>query len=109
MRAPRRAVRELSGYITKRERWTPLPRDVELPPPFDEADRSALVACRDGHASPEQQKRALGWLLFAAGDVDQSYRSASVYDTCFASGRRSVALAMRLVLETPPRKSGEQG
>ena len=105
MRRPVRAkVGQAHGYIDERDRSTALPRNVELPPPFDDSDRSAIVALRDGRADTIQQQRALGWLLFACGDSDPPYRPGKSDDVAFALGRYSIALAIRLVLQTQPRK-----
>ena len=105
MRRAPAARRELYGYITKREPSTPLPRDVTKPPPFDESDRGALVALRDGTAAPHQQQRALGWVLYACGHNDRLLRS-DARDDAIVLARHSIAEAIMMVLATRPRKEG---
>lgn len=63
-----------------------------MPPPWEPADVSAIQALARGDASPDQQKRALDYIINAAGTYDLSYRPDSERDTAFAEGRRSVGL-----------------
>lgn len=54
------------------------------------ADTAALQALNKGEATPEQQKRALAWIIMEASKRnDQSYRP-DPYETAFAEGRRFV-------------------
>lgn len=63
------------------------------PPPYDLADISALKGLAAGTASPEQQQRALKWIVEnACGTYQLSYRPTSDRDTSFAEGRRFVGL-----------------
>ena len=104
MRRPLRRT-EPSGPVLKREPWMGLPRDVTAMPPFDEADRGALMALRDGRAAEHEQKRALGWIMFACGWNDRLYRPGSPDVRDFVLGRHSVAEAIAAVLATPSRKT----
>lgn len=65
-----------------------------LPPPWEKADASALQALQAGQATPEQQKRALDWIIRqAAGTYDLAYRPGAEdgnRDTTFALGRQFV-------------------
>lgn len=64
-----------------------------FPPPYEIADFSALKGLAAGTASPEQQQRALKWIIEAAcGTYELSYRPESDRDTAFAEGRRFVGL-----------------
>jgi hypothetical protein len=57
------------------------------------ADFVALKALQAGTATPEQQQRALKWLIEnACGTYDLSYRPESDRETAFAEGRRFVGL-----------------
>ena len=63
------------------------------PPDWELADASAIQALERGEATPEQQKRALKWIVETASSTyDLSYRPESERDTAFAEGRRFVGL-----------------
>lgn len=101
----------LPGWVEKRTAATPLPADVCLPAPFDDADQRAFKALRDGTATAEQQHRALGWIFFATGYRGQTYRSGAPDDTAFAQGRRHLAIQIYDLLEWAVRGAAdsEQG
>lgn len=71
---------------SKHQAWTPA--EWEL------ADASAMQGLANGTASPEQQKRALRWIIEqASGLYDMSFHPGGEEgrrDTDFAEGRRSV-------------------
>jgi hypothetical protein len=73
------------------------------PPEWDKADAGALQAVGNGTASPEQQTRALRWIMESAGGLyDLSYRPGGTdgeRDTCFAEGRRFVGLQIVKLLK----------
>lgn len=85
----------MSESIRKKPRRV-IPTSACLPPEYEVADVSALQALGRGEASPDQQKRALKWLIEkAAATYDQCYRPGSEdgrRDTDFAEGRRFVGL-----------------
>lgn len=57
------------------------------------ADAAAIRALARGDATPEQQTRALTFIVEAlCGTYDLSFRPNSERDTCFAEGRRFVGL-----------------
>lgn len=61
------------------------------PPAYEDADAHAVKALRDGSATPDQQKRALAYIVnVLAGTYDMSYRPLSDRDTAFAEGKRFV-------------------
>jgi hypothetical protein len=65
------------------------------PAPFDPADAAAFQALSRGNATPDQQKRALDWLVKkACRTYDLSYRPGEDgrRDTDFAEGQRSIGL-----------------
>jgi hypothetical protein len=63
------------------------------PPSYEFADVSALKGLANGTASPEQQQRALKWIIEnACATYELSYRPTSDRDTSFAEGRRFVGL-----------------
>lgn len=90
-------------------------------PDYVEADAQALRAVWRGDATPDQQKRAIDWLLQAFGTYDLSFRSESSRLTDFAEGRRSAGLILLYMLKYAPTRtdpdkistrlslSGEQG
>lgn len=60
------------------------------PADYQLADVSAFQALVRGEASPDMQKRAVKWLVEAAGTYDLSYRPGpgGDRDTVFAEGKR---------------------
>lgn len=83
-----------------------------LPPAYEKADVSAIQALASGLASPEQQKRALDWIIQqAAGTYDLAYRPGGEEgsrDTTFALGRvfvgQQIVKMMKLSLALIPNK-----
>lgn len=71
-----------------------LPPDLpHLPSPYDEADRAAIKAVAMGNASPDQQQRALRWIIeTCAGLYDISFRPGADGGRLsdFAEGKRWV-------------------
>lgn len=63
-----------------------------IPPVWEPADISAIQALQRGDASPDQQRRALDYIINLAGTYDLSYRPESDRDTTFAEGKRFVGL-----------------
>jgi len=62
------------------------------PPTYTDADVAAIQALQKGEATPDQQQRALEWIVNqAAGTYDLEYRPDS-RDHAFCSGRRFVGL-----------------
>ena len=62
-----------------------------MPPEWDLPDAKALQQLAKGDATPEQQKRALRWIVeTACATYDQPYRPESARDTDFACGRMFV-------------------
>lgn len=63
------------------------------PAEWDVPDAGAVQALARGEASPEQQRRALDWIITAAGGTyDLSFNPDSDRATAFAEGRRFVGL-----------------
>lgn len=64
------------------------------PAPYELADASAIQALADGTANPEQQRRALDWIVYGACRLrDEAYRPgdlAGERDTAFALGQQNV-------------------
>jgi len=76
---------------------------VEQPDPFrsadwELADASAIQACVRGQATPEQQQRAINWVVYSACLVDDIEYRTNDRDHAFASGRRFPALQLRKLL-----------
>lgn len=69
-------------------------RSPWLPVEWADADVAAIQALGRGEANPDQQKRALDWIIQkAAGTYDISFRPGGAdgeRETCFAEGRRFV-------------------
>lgn len=71
-------------------------QDPWKPVAYDVADAAALQALSEGRATPEQQIRALKWIVeIASGTYDLSFRPGSTgdRDTAFAEGRRFVGMS----------------
>lgn len=82
------------------------------PVSYEPQDMHAVQALRRGDATPDQQKRALAWIIeSAAGTYDLSYRPDSDRDTAFAEGRRFVGLQLVKLLNLRPAtaKDSEHG
>ncbi len=72
------------------------------PPEYDVADVHAVRALETGNANPDQQKRALGWIIRnGCGTYDLSFRPESDRETSFAEGRRFVGLMIVKLLNMP--------
>ncbi len=64
-----------------------------MPAAYELPDASAIQALQRGDATPEQQQRALKWIIEnACGTYDMSYRPGEEgrRDTDFAEGKRFV-------------------
>jgi hypothetical protein len=67
------------------------PREPWHPAEWEVADAGAIQALHRGDASPEQQKRALEWIIHrAASTYEASFYPANARVTDFMEGRRSV-------------------
>lgn len=65
------------------------------PTEWEPADVAAIQALVRGDASPEQQRRAIDYIIKdIAGTYDMSYRPESDRDTAFAEGKRFVGLQL---------------
>jgi len=63
------------------------------PAPYELADIAAIKGLAGGTATPEQQQRALRWLIeTVCCTYELSFRPNSDRDTAFAEGRRFVGL-----------------
>ena len=63
-----------------------------LPAPYDVADAGAIQALARGEATPEQQQRALNWIINEACDTYGLEYRQDPRDHAFASGKRAVGL-----------------
>lgn len=72
--------------------------EVFTPAPWDVADASAIQNCIAGTATPEQQQRAMHWIVYAAANTDDVEYRADSRDHAFASGRRFVGLQIRKLM-----------
>ena len=71
-----------------------------FPTAYEKADAKAIQQLADGTASPEQQQRALKWIINnACGTYDLTYHPTGDRDTCFAEGRRFVGLQIVKMLK----------
>jgi hypothetical protein len=73
--------------------------DPVRPADWEPADAGALQALQRGDASPDQQQRALKYIVYnIAGTYDLSYRPNSERDSVFAEGKRYVGLQIVTLL-----------
>lgn len=64
-----------------------------VPPDWEPADVSAIQALVRGDATPDQQRRAVDYIINDIADTyGLSYRPESDRDTAFAEGKRFVGL-----------------
>jgi hypothetical protein len=77
-----------------------------LPPAYELADVTALQALERGEATPDQQKRALRWIIGGAcGTYDLAYRPGGedgARDTLIALGRQFVGQQIVKLLRLVP-------
>lgn len=89
----------------KRQAVAPPPPYAAVP--FETADAAAIQALARGDAEPDQQQRALEWIIEkAAGTYDLDYRP-DARDHAFASGMRNVGLHIITLLKVDIRKLRE--
>ena len=104
---PRALRRPSKQAIAERAPW--------LPAEYVLADAAAIQALARGDATPDQQRRALAWIVQCSGYYDLSYRpnEDGNRDTAFAEGKRSVGAQVvklsNLALSRLRREPGEQG
>lgn len=74
-----------------------------MPAPYEIADATAMKALAGGIATPEQQRRALGWIQrIACGLPDWPYRpGATDRDTNIALGRQFVGHQIQRLITAP--------
>lgn len=81
-------------FLRREELWQPAD--------YETADVHAVQALARGEASPEQQVRALEWIVNMAGTYDQPFHEDSPRKTDFALGMRSVGLQIMKLLNVKP-------
>jgi hypothetical protein len=98
------------GRVEEWDLSLPLPENVKMPVAYDDACISALKACRDGTASPEQQRRAMSWIVWSAGTYVRTYHT-DPFDNAYAAGRREhgVEIVKLLNSRTTRQSHTEQG
>lgn len=69
-----------------------------IPAEWELADASAIQALYRGEADPEQQKRAINWIINHAANTDDFEYRTEMRDHAFASGRRFVGLQVRKLI-----------
>ena len=75
-----------------------------IPPPYEEADVHAIQALHKGDASPDQQQRALKWLIEKACGTYEFNFYPTDRETAFALGREFVGQqTIKLLHLNPPR------
>ncbi len=81
-------------------------KDPLVPPDYVEADVQAVRAVFRGTATPDQQRRAMEWIInFNCCTFDLSYRPGGGDLTAFAEGRRQAGLNLVWMLQYAPSKT----
>ena len=70
------------------------PKPAWMPCNREPADISAIQALERGDANPDQQKRALAWIINELGMTYQPTHFPDERNTTFANGRRYVGLIL---------------
>jgi hypothetical protein len=73
------------------------------PATWEVADVMAVQACVAGTATPEQQQRAIDWIVYRAANTDEVEYRPEERDHVFASGRRFVGLQIRKLMALKPQ------
>ena len=75
------------------------------PAPYEIADASAIQALARGDANPDQQRRALDWIIYGACRLrDEPYRPGGAEgerDTAFALGQANVGRQIAKLMTLP--------
>lgn len=83
--------------LLQKEPWKPAHYEI--------ADVSAIKALANGTATPDQQQRALKWIIEnVCATYDLSYRPNSERDTAFAEGKRHCGLQVVKMLKLNVQK-----
>lgn len=82
-------------------RRTPPPPEPWLPPGYTIADAQAVRALAQGVAEPEQQRRAMRWIIDRCAATYQDTHFPTDADRCFANGRRFVGLRLVSIINMP--------
>ncbi len=85
----------------RRRRATP--RKPWHPPGYDARDVRAIQALARGEAGPDDQRRALDWIVHrAAQTYDEPFYAENARVTDYVLGRRSVGLALVKLIRLKP-------
>jgi hypothetical protein len=74
-------------------------------PDYTEADAQAIRALQRGEATPDQQSRALEWMILAFGTHDTSFRPGDPHLSAFAEGKRHCGTTLIWMLKSAPTKT----
>lgn len=74
-----------------------------MPAPYDAPDVAALQALQEGNASEMQQKMGLAFIVKTLGMAYEHTHYPDERNTCFANGRRYVALQIIKMLQLDPK------
>ena len=99
--------------VVRKSRKVPAPSTSEpinvpkqkawAPPDYALADIYAIQAVASGRASPDQQKRAMDYIIrVLAGTYDMAYRPDSARDTDFALGKQWVGQCLVFFVNINP-------
>lgn len=81
---------------------TPRVPPIHEPAPYDVTDVYAIQACMEGRATPEQQKRAMEWIICKAASTYEADYRTDPRDHAFMSGRRFVGIQIRKMYVVNP-------
>ena len=85
--------------------------EPHLPAAYDDADAEAFKMLNYGKATPDQQKRAIGWLAFACGFTGPSYVPGDMHAAAHGEGKRWIMIQIDRMIRTRRRGQAdtEQG
>lgn len=70
-------------------------------PDIDISDAAAIKALNSGMATPEQQKRALDWIVKKACMIGGISMTADTHQTAFNEGKRFVGANLLFIMSEP--------
>lgn len=94
--------------LVKKSEQIKLKSDVREYPDYTEADVRAIRAVNGGNATPEQQTRAMEFIVNnICCTYDMAFRPGDIHASMVAEGKRIAGLHLVNMLKHAPTKTGE--
>jgi hypothetical protein len=98
----------ITGWVERREVWTPGPPLPHLPSAYDDWDMRAWQALNKGEATPEQQRRCLEHLFFISNPAGSlGYVPGDPYASNYENGKRRVGIEIANIISRRPSRDSE--